>query len=278
MEPISIQVSDENIPLTGGNNINWRWDIARTFSYVRATLTSPQLSGARLTVDIKHENGSSMFSTPLTFDNGADSTVFSAVPAVISNGSFAINEKFSIATSIDDGTAKGLRLTFYDYIPDFGVAPNPPPAPTEVLIDRTAGTAIGNLTVYGLSYSFDGITNATASQCSAKSASGGYVGKTFTSAKKFSRAIIYGSNSKGFIDFGNPSVTITMYGKNGTPSSETDGTALGSITFTDTANESAGRTIISTNTTTAFTSLWARVVPSPAESTYVAELVMYELI
>jgi hypothetical protein len=278
MEPISLQLSDEVTALTAGNLLTWRWDVARNIAYVRATLTTPQVSGAKLTVDIKRENGTSIFSTTLTFDNGADNTSFASVASVISNGAFTINEKFTISASIGDGTAKGLRLSFYDYVPDFGTPPPPPPTPVETLVDRTTGTAFGNLNAFGLSYAFDGVTNAAGGQCAAKSASGGYVGKTFTSGKKFSRAIVYGANDKGFVDFGNPSVTISIYGKNGTPSNETDGTVLGTITFTDTANESSGRTINSTNTTTAYTSLWARVVPSSQESTYVAELTLYELV
>jgi hypothetical protein len=276
MEPLSLQLSDEVTALTGGDLLNWRMDNARTFAYVRATLSTPQQAGNKVTVDVKHENGNSMFSTPLTIDNGADHSAFAAVPAVISDGAFVLNEKFKVSASIGDGTAKGLRLTFYDYIPDFGNPPPPPPPPTEYLVDRTSGTAIGNLNAFGLDKAFDGVTNAAGATCAAKSGSGGYVGKTYSTGKVFSRAVLYGANDRGFIDGANPSVTITIYGKNGTPSSETDGTVLGVLTFIDTANESSGREVTCSNPN-AFTSVWARVTSGPY-STYVAELVLYELV
>ena len=41
-----------------------------------------------------------------------------------------------------------------------------------------------------------------------------YLGKTY-SLKIFSRAIVYGSNNNGFIQTGAPTVTLSIYGKNG---------------------------------------------------------------
>ena len=147
MEALTLQITNDN-SLTAGDLMSWRLDVARTFQYVRATLSTPQTSGNKVTIDIKHENGSSIFSTPIKIDNGQDASCFAIIQPVISSGSFTINEKMTISALIGDGTAKGLKLTFYDYVPDFGMPPIPP---TETLIDRTIGTLIGDLTVFGLS-------------------------------------------------------------------------------------------------------------------------------
>lgn len=126
----------------------------------------------------------------------------------------------------------------------------------EVLVDRTTGTAIGDMTSNGgLAASFDGVASQALLSCSrvAGFPASGYVGKTWAVAKVFSRATIYGSNNQGYFDTDNRSVNLIIRGKNGAaPSSFSDGTSIGTVTFTDTANESAGRAITSTDTTTAW--------------------------
>lgn len=154
--------------------------------------------------------------------------------------------------------------------------------PVETLVDRTAGTNIGNMTAggaAGLAGAFDGVTNQVAAGGAGISASPGYVGKSHGVGKKLSRVMCYGSNNVGYANTGTTtSVTITLYAKNGTPASGTDGTSLGSITFNQSAtDESTGRQITSSDTTTAYTNYWIYVNSGP-NSHYVAELVVWEMI
>lgn len=152
--------------------------------------------------------------------------------------------------------------------------------PVETLVDRTTGTNIGNMTLGGgRAAVFDGTTNQTAAAGAGISASPGYVGKTHGAGKALSRVIVYGSNNVGFVNTGTTtSVTITLYAKNGVPASATDGTSLGAITFNQSAtNESAGRTINSSDTTTTYTNYWV-YVNGGANSTYFVELEAWEMI
>lgn len=102
------------------------------------------------------------------------------------------------------------------------------------------------------------------------------LGKTLASATKISKAVVYGSNNEGFVGAGsNPSVTLTLYGKQGTaPSSLTNGTSLGSATFTDTSNESGGRTINSSDTTTSWDHVW--IVISTQDNMCISEIQFYD--
>lgn len=152
--------------------------------------------------------------------------------------------------------------------------------PVETLVDRTTGTNIGNMTgAAGLAGAFDGVTNQVAAGGAGISAAPGYVGKSHGAGKKLSRVVCHGSNNVGYANTGAAtSVTITLYAKNGAPASGTDGTSLGSITFNQSAtDESTGRQINSSDTTTAYTHYWI-YVNSGANSHYVAELVVYEMI
>ncbi len=274
----TVAVSDEITPLTIGSKITFPIETDFVITNIRAFLTTPQISGTPLTIDIL-DGGASILSTKITMDNGAQSNIAAAIPAVVSIASLPDYSPITIQVmQIGDGTAKGLKVTFYGYRPlNASVSVTPPSSPAETLVDRTAGTNIGNMTVFGLANAFDGATNSAGAACAAISGGPGYIGKTFSTAKKFSRAVVYGANDRGFIDTVNPSMTITVYGKNGIPTGPTDGTVLGSLTFTDTANESSGRTISSINTVTGFTSWWAYINGS-ANSTYCAELVLYELV
>lgn len=147
-------------------------------------------------------------------------------------------------------------------------------------IDRTLGTNIGDLTDDGgLAAAFDGDTSQGTTACAAKAASSGYVGKTLAARARFGRATIYGGDgtgsATGFVSGSNPSVTINIRGKQGSaPSSRTDGTLIGTTTFTDTSDESGGRTINSSDTITEWDHLWAEVVAASGSGLRVAELVL----
>jgi hypothetical protein len=148
---------------------------------------------------------------------------------------------------------------------------------SNVLIDRTLGTNIGDLTAGGgLAAAFDGVTNQALAACATKVAStDAYIGKTLAAPRAFGQAIVYGSNDAGFYN-GTTSVTITVFGKQGAaPANSLDGTALGTTgSFTDTADESAGRTITSTNTSTLWDHLWVRI-SNASGTVYVAELQLF---
>lgn len=153
-----------------------------------------------------------------------------------------------------------------------------------VLIDRTAGTNIGDMTGgAGLAAAFDGQTSEIDADCCRSAAASDpisvYAGKTLAASKVFGQAILYGSNGNGFINNENVSCTLNIRGKNGTPpSSPTDGTIVGTITFTDTSDERAGRTINSADLANRWDHLFVQVSANPSTSRVanLAELVLYE--
>lgn len=128
--------------------------------------------------------------------------------------------------------------------------------------DMTGGGGIGSV--------FDGITNQSglASAISPTSIANGYVGKNFSSGSAFRivSARVHGPNDGGYVNGINPTTVITLYGKTSAPSSGTDGTALGTISFTDTNNESAARTITSSDNVSHWYYVWLYIqsATSPA--------------
>jgi hypothetical protein len=142
-------------------------------------------------------------------------------------------------------------------------------------ISLTGLTSIGNLTGGGgLAASFDGTTAQAIAACSSLTTTTfGYVGKTMGSGTAIRSATVFGSNDQGYISGSNPTTTIDLYGKQGTaPASSTDGTIIGTTTFADTADESAGRTITSTDGTTLWDHVWVRVSTASSSTIDVAEL------
>jgi hypothetical protein len=110
-EFILLNCSDESTPLTVGTKLTFRLPYALTLSSVKANLTIPQASGILFTVDIK-QNGTSILSTLLTFDDGDKTTTSASTQAVISTTSLTNDAEIVIAiTQIGDGTAAGLKVT-----------------------------------------------------------------------------------------------------------------------------------------------------------------------
>ena len=147
------------------------------------------------------------------------------------------------------------------------------------LIDRTTGTNIGNgINFGGLAVAFDGITSTGDTSCAGKTAVAAnsmYVGKTTAGPTAIESATVFGSNNSGYVHSTNPSVTITLYGKQGAaPSNGLDGTSLGSITFTDTNNESTGRLITSSDTGTYWDHVWINITQPNNNILCLAELQM----
>lgn len=149
-------------------------------------------------------------------------------------------------------------------------------------IDRTTGTNIGDMANSGgLAAAFDGTTSQAAAACatlnSVNSASSAYVGKTTAVPTAIESATVHGSNDAGYLSVDNPTITLTLFGKQGSaPANSGDGTSLGSINFTDTNDESAGRAITSSDTATYWDHVWVRVTHNggSARNVRVAELVL----
>jgi hypothetical protein len=146
-------------------------------------------------------------------------------------------------------------------------------------IASSGGTAIGNMTSGGnLAAAFDVTVSQAAAACAERtSATSGYVGKTLATAARIVKARLRGSNDAGYVSGANPGIEARLYGKQGTaPANGTDGTLLGTISFTDTANESAAREITSTDTDTAWDHVWVNVLQDGAAATMaVAELELF---
>jgi hypothetical protein len=86
-----------------------------TLTAVRASLTTAQVGGAILTVDV-NENGASILSTKLTIDNGEKGSTTAATPVVISDTSLADDAEITVdIDQVGDGTAKGLKVYLIGY-------------------------------------------------------------------------------------------------------------------------------------------------------------------
>jgi hypothetical protein len=137
------------------------------------------------------------------------------------------------------------------------------------LIDDSATARIGDQTSSVL---YDGLTavgfggaHITAAAQTA------WFGNNLGSAKKISKANVYGTTDRGFGRGGSGSkfvicasvgqtFTAYLYGKGSAPASATDGTLLGQLSWTNTANESGGREIVSTDTTNTYQYVWVYLV------------------
>lgn len=142
--------------------------------------------------------------------------------------------------------ALGPELDEWDMATEEGVGPQANGGLN--ILSRFTGEQFSNFSSTG--QAFDGDTSASGGSC-ASGPAGGYIGKSLPSPRSFGRAILYGSNVGGFVSGSDPSVTITAWGKNGDQPSNPDAvnqsTNLGSVTFTDTFDESGGRIIESTD-------------------------------
>lgn len=148
-------------------------------------------------------------------------------------------------------------------------------------VPAATGSVSGNMSL--TAFAFDGLTNVATTSCAVKGGgpgSGeGYIGKNFSSPKIIDKVVIYGANNSGFhLNSGSQGVTLSLYGKNGSaPLSGSDGTLLGTISIPSVINESAGRTITSSDHSTFWDYVW--VNNTPLNSSYipiVAELEIYE--
>ena len=146
----------------------------------------------------------------------------------------------------------------------------------ETLVDRTLGTNIGDMTGNGgLAASFNGTTSSSYAVSSVATASPCYVGKNHGSAKYPSKIVVYGPNDLGYSS-GAGTVTLDFMVSNSAPANASDGISLGQISFTDQTDESAGRTITASNTSTAYQYWWVKI--TCGTNIVCTEVQMYELI
>jgi hypothetical protein len=154
---------------------------------------------------------------------------------------------------------------------------------TPTLINLTGYTTISDFDV-STAPAFDGTTNQAQVSCALKNnvaagTSNGYIGKTLGTPSAIHSAVSHGTNDKGYAFTGSPSgstMTLSLYGKQGTaPASPTNGTLLGQISFTNQANESVGRTIASSDTTTVWDHVWVYLTQPDNANNGFAEILFY---
>jgi hypothetical protein len=152
--------------------------------------------------------------------------------------------------------------------------------PNGVLVSAGDGTAFGDLNGGGgLAGAFDSDVTEVLADCAINSGSSHrYIGKLFSEPRYIRRILIYGSSDQGFNQSTNAAMTFHVYAKNGgAPANDTDGTLIGTLNITDTADESAGRQI-ECDESEAWDRVWVRI-QNDGGATFniaVAELQFYE--
>jgi hypothetical protein len=91
---IGVACSDETTALTTGTKAVIHLPYDFTLTEVIGALTSAQASGSIFTADI-NKNGTSILSTKLTIDNGEETSITAATPAVISDTNLPKGTKVS---------------------------------------------------------------------------------------------------------------------------------------------------------------------------------------
>lgn len=100
--------SDETTALTTGVKITDRAPRALTITSVKASLTTASSSGL-VTIDIK-KNGTSIFSTMLTINASATTSVGATTPYVLTSTSFVADDVITISITGAGTGAKGLKV------------------------------------------------------------------------------------------------------------------------------------------------------------------------
>lgn len=111
-ENLIVALGDETTAITTGTaKVTFRMPYAFTLTEVRASLTTAQVSGSILTVDI-NEAGATILSTKLTIDNTEKTSTTAAAAVVISDTALADDAEITIdVDQVGDGTATGLKIT-----------------------------------------------------------------------------------------------------------------------------------------------------------------------
>jgi hypothetical protein len=112
IESVTIPLSDLTTELTTGTGKNfWRLPFAATIISVRAALVTASSSGD-VTFDVNLSN-TTIFSTPLTIDEGDTTSVGADVPAVISDGAGTDDEQVRFDIDGAGTDAAGATVTLY---------------------------------------------------------------------------------------------------------------------------------------------------------------------
>lgn len=106
----TVALSDETTALTTGTaKAKFRMPHKVTLTAVRASVNVAPTGGTLLTVNVK-ESGATIFSTKLTFDASAKTTVGATTPAVISDASLADDAEISFDIDNVGSTVAGAGL------------------------------------------------------------------------------------------------------------------------------------------------------------------------
>lgn len=111
-ESIIVAATAEAGTITAGTSkITWRMPFGMYILKVKGSLNNAQTSGSLFTVDI-NQNGVTILSTKLTFDNTEKTTKTAATPPVISVPGLAEDDEMSIdVDTVGTGTPTGLKVT-----------------------------------------------------------------------------------------------------------------------------------------------------------------------
>ena len=152
----------------------------------------------------------------------------------------------------------------------------------EKLLDRTAGTNIGNMTLNGgLATAFDGTTAQTAlavAYAGASATNGGFVGKDWGAGVLYlpSKLIVYPTTDEGFCG-NDQNITLNYRCSNSSPSDGANGTQVG--TSASAADGTTARTVTATDLTTSYRYHWVQITASATPNNlYCAELRIYGLV
>lgn len=108
---LDLIVGDETTPIsTGTVKLTRRAPFPFTITEARASLAVAQASGSILTVEVRI-NGTSIFSTNITFDNTERTSLTATVQPVLAVASIADDDEITVdVDQIGDGTAAGLKV------------------------------------------------------------------------------------------------------------------------------------------------------------------------
>ncbi|MGI3128637.1 hypothetical protein [Nitratireductor sp. PBL-C9] len=145
---------------------------------------------------------------------------------------------------------------------------------------RADGSAIGNMTAGGgLSAAFDDVLNEVmANTARGPSTISRYVGRTLSAPTRVFNVLVYPSSDEGFLQSANATVTLDLYATTGAaPGSTTDGTLLGSASFTDqTGGPPRYIPVSGANIDTEWDHVWVTVTGDGSNNVGIAELQIYE--
>lgn len=209
--------------------------VDKTLDYaLEADYGQEDVKGSISTLTVDTENASGHF------DAAANAKVLAGCRMVIDGTSYTITAITNDGTGNNEVEFDGALTTgaktvtaVYGTVFDSGLAKLNQYTGSQTMIDRTAGTATGDMTSQGgLAAAFDGVTSQTNGNSATKlSVTVCYIGKDWGAGvtKNVSGFKAYGSSDSGFKEASDPTITITLQGSN----NATDWTDLGNATATD---------------------------------------------